>query len=67
VTAILRRQIKAAILGGRTERLPFVIIAAGAWIALRLISGRKNGVVYKHGLRPGESITITAPGVDRRG
>lgn len=62
MTKLLAKQLKSAVFGGHSERLPFVIIGFGAWIALRLIGARKDRVLYSRALRPGEAITIKAPG-----
>ncbi len=60
----LLRNLKLAVLGNRSERLPFVIIGVGAWLALKLISRDKERVMYSRRLRPGEVLTIR-PQADR--
>lgn len=57
----LLRQVDAALFRGRKERIPLLILGAGAWMALRIVAGRKGAVVYRRQLNKGESITITTP------
>ncbi|MER3395293.1 MAG: hypothetical protein C4318_02030 [Acidimicrobiia bacterium] len=54
------RQVDAALFRGASEKIPFLIISAGFWIALRLVRNRKRQVIYRRKLKEGETIKIAA-------
>ncbi len=62
--SFLGRQVKAALFGGRKERMPLLVIALGAWIALKLVGAGRDQVYYRRALEPGETMVVRAPARD---
>jgi len=55
----LRRQVKAAIFGGKTDTIQILILAAGAVLGYRIAKAGKGRTIYSKNLREGMSITIS--------
>ncbi len=64
VYRFLVRQVKAALFAGRNERIPLLVVALGAWIALKLVGAGRGRVYYRRALGPGETVVVRSPASD---
>lgn len=54
------RQLRAAFLDGKTERLGIAIASAGLLALIRITRTGRERVEWSHKLKPGETLELTA-------